>query len=137
MKTVAAAVGQIVQFVDAGIQRTGGDFMQQGFPQESGVGVSQFDLRLTAAAQFTAQPGSGFGPASATPQNDEAMHSCTPGKSIARLLRDQSRCCYGLAIHRDLVVCNGAASGLARQWPISRWLTSSGLSCASQWVASG
>src|SRR5690606_21434030 len=80
MKTVAAAVGQIVQFVNAGIQRTGGDFMQQGFPQVSGVGVNQFDLRFTAATQFTAQAGSEFEPACATADNYDAMHSCSVGK---------------------------------------------------------
>lgn len=70
---VLAGVGAVVDFVGAGVEGTGRDLVQQGFPDVGQAGIDQGNAGFVFLAQFVAQPGDQFQAAGATADNYDVM----------------------------------------------------------------
>lgn len=72
-EVVPLRLGDVVQLVLGGVERAGGDFVQQGFPDVGEVGVDQGDLGLAAFTQGAAETGGELQPAGAAADDHDAM----------------------------------------------------------------
>ena len=70
---VLAGVGAVVDFVGAGVERTGRDLVQQGFLDVGQAGIDQGNAGFVFLAQFVAQPGDQFQAAGATADNYDVV----------------------------------------------------------------
>ncbi|MNN26956.1 hypothetical protein D3C81_1404770 [compost metagenome] len=73
LEVVPFRLGDIVQLILRGVERAGGHFVQQGFPDVGEIGVDQGDLGLAAFTQGAAEPGRELQPAGAAADNYDAM----------------------------------------------------------------
>jgi len=70
---VFAGMGAVVDLVRAGIQGTGGNFVQQGFPDVGQTGIHQRDSGFSLFTQFVAEAGNKFETAGATADHNNVM----------------------------------------------------------------
>jgi hypothetical protein len=68
-----AGMGPVVDFVGVGIQRAGGYFVKQRFPDVSQPGVHQRDPRFAFFAKLVSQPGNQFKATGAAADNHDMM----------------------------------------------------------------
>ncbi|MCY1508031.1 hypothetical protein D9M68_423290 [compost metagenome] len=73
LEVVPFRLGDIVQLILRGVERAGGDFVQQGFPDVREVGVDQGDAGLALSTQGAAETGRELQPAGAAADNYDAM----------------------------------------------------------------
>ena len=73
LEVVPFRLGDIIEFVFGRVQRTGGHFVQQRFPDVGQVRVDQHDAGRAALAQSLTQTGSQLQTAGAAADNDNTM----------------------------------------------------------------
>ena len=73
LEVVPLGLGDIVELVLGRVQRAGGHFVQQRFPQVGEIGVNQGDVGLATLAQGAAQTGGELQPAGAAADDNDAM----------------------------------------------------------------